>query len=353
LRKKLLFGFMAAMLVAGTVLAGCAAPAPGEGAAQPAPVEKVYKWRIMNMEARGGDLWNNVYKFFIDPVKEMSGGRIEMEQFAAGEIVEQADFTEAIATGVAEIALDASIFHPEEIGYSVQFGVPGGCRNNDEWQEFYTDYGYQKYLQDESFTPMGIKLLGHQTEFGNVMTLKESISSFADLEGLKIRTVGSNAKTYENLGASVVTFSVGETYESLATGVIDGASVGALPCAIDRSLHEVCKCFINEPLAPASCGMRMIMNLETWESLPDDLQEILWRAKIEHSARYWQAMKYNEGRLIQTAKDAGVTFYEATAEDYVIWQTAVDKYWKEVLYGEPVNAKSAEMLADFMKLANP
>jgi len=299
------------------------------------------------VEERGGTLWNNVHSFFIEPVKKMSGGRIDMECFTTGEVMPGKQYRDAIARGVVEIGIVPTCWHPDEIGHTVQFAVPGGLRDNADWQRFYRDYGFGKYIQEKALTPLGLKDLGPLVEVGPLLGLREPIGSLADLKGLNLSCVGAAAKIFDALGANVVTIDPGERYTGLATGVIDGAITGGLNCTYDRGYHEVCKLFMLEPAVKYSSNDRVIMNLELWENLPDDLQEILHQAVIAFASRYWEAMVYQQGEIAAKVKAAGVSFYEPSEDDIASFRIAVDGVWVELLE-DPLDAEPLRMLRDYM-----
>ena len=148
MRKKLLLGFMAVMLVAGTILAGCGTPAPEEVAPAP-PVEKVYKWKFSGMEAQGGrEQQNNID--FCEEVGKMSGGRIQLTAYFDGEIIPGEELWEAVPAGAIEIGGTmlgkVGAIPWGKVFASLPFGI---SRLEDQWR-LHFDEGLDAWAREEA-----------------------------------------------------------------------------------------------------------------------------------------------------------------------------------------------------------
>lgn len=344
MRKRLiLVAFMVVTLVAGLV-AACAAPAP---APAPAPEPAQYKWRVSQDKKRGSPMSENFVNWFCKPIEEASGGRIEIEPFAWWDLVAGADILEGVEKGTLDISNTCSAYHPDMFASTVTFGVPGGLTTADDWQIFYYDYGYQDFLQKNLYDSKGVYLLGPQVQPGQVEFLTKKITSFDDLKGLKFRSFGANGAIYGALGVSITDVAAGEVYTATATGVVDGGTIGGLLSIVDISLEEVIKCVIIEPRSPSSLALPLVINLELWNSLPDDLKAIIQEVTIAYGNRYFQAVIYGAGEVKGILKDKGVITYEPTEADMAMWNKAVDAYWDE-LAKKPHEVEALGMLKDFM-----
>ena len=290
----------------------------------------------------------NFVNYFCKPIEEMSGGRIEIENFAWGDLVSGKDILEAVGRGTLDISNSCTAYHPDMFASTVSFGVAGGLTTADDWQIFYYDYGYRDFLQKNLYDSKGVYLLGPQVQPGQVEFIREEITSFEDLKGMKFRSFGANGAIYGALGVSITDVAISEAYEAVATGVVDGGTVGEELSIINMSLQEVIKCVIPEPRSPSSLALPLVINLELWNSLPDDLKAIVQETTVAYTNRYFQKVLYGAGEVKGILKEAGVTTYVPTEADMAMWNEAVDGYWDE-LAKKPNEAEALGMLKGFLE----
>jgi len=90
-----------------------------------------------------------------------------------------------------------------------------------------------------------------------------------------------------------------------------------------------------------------VINLELWNSLPDDLKVIIQQVTMAYTNRYYQKGLYGAGEVKAILKEKGVTTYVPTEADMAKWNEAVDAYWDE-LAEKPHEVEALEMLKGFM-----
>jgi len=110
---------------------------------------------------------------------------------------------------------------------------------------------------------------------------KKPIKSVADFKGMKMRASGLMGMTYARLGARVVTIPPEEIYMGLAQGVIDAATWGTAGETVELKLQEVAKYWIT-PAVSGNFITSVIVNMDAWKALPDDLKEIVQIAMSNH-----------------------------------------------------------------------
>lgn len=118
----------------------------------------------------------------------------------------------------------------------------------------------------------------------NVYTKKE-IKTLEDLKGVKIRTVSKeDSKFFEGLGATSIQMPWGDVVPSLATGVIDGVGTSNAS-GVDGKFWEFLK-YANKFDWQCSCDM-VTVNLDAWNSLTPELQEIIETKAHELEPQFW------------------------------------------------------------------
>ena len=110
---------------------------------------------------------------------------------------------------------------------------------------------------------------------------KKEIKKLEDLKGMKIRCTGMAAKIVQALGATPVAMPMGDTYDALSRGVVDG-SMAPQEALQGWKWGEVVKFTIENFGSSYSTGMFVVMNKEKWNSLPPDIQKIIEQINEEY-----------------------------------------------------------------------
>jgi TRAP-type mannitol/chloroaromatic compound transport system substrate-binding protein len=123
-----------------------------------------------------------------------------------------------------------------------------------------------------------IPLAGGSTGVQMAGWFNREINSVEDIKGLKMRIPGMAGEVFAAAGGTAVRIPGGEIYTSLQTGVIDAVEwVGPYN---DRALglHEVAKYYYYPGWHEPGPLLEFIVNKQSMESLPADLQAIVTAA---------------------------------------------------------------------------
>ena len=165
------------------------------------------------------------------------------------------------------------------------------------------------------------------TDMQMLATVDDKIESMADFNGLKLRAnSGQLIEVIEKLGATAVSITTTEVFLSMSQGVIDGGI--SSPSAMTAfTWQDVCHYLYDLPI---SVGMNFIgVNLDTWNSLPEDLQEIMDEVGAEWSAKYIAKNDEMQQACVDQMVEAGV--------EVVVWDDEMV---------EEVKASSADLLGE-------
>jgi TRAP-type C4-dicarboxylate transport system substrate-binding protein len=227
-----------------------------------------------------------------------------------------------LEAGVADIALVPVGVQPGmpigKANDSFGYGCPMGKEQEicwelwDEFPEWRQEYASVKTLN----------WAGGVTSF-YIMT-KEPVRTIEDIEGLILRGISYHVKPFQNMGAEVVTMSVTESYTAVEKGTVDGVILH--PSFFKSySMYEVvdyATCLHTFPMAyPCYC-----MNLDVWNSLPSDIQDII-DDSLEGWSEDWLQWVFEEDLAgLGIAELEGVEFIEFSAADLA----AVHSFYEEV-----------------------
>ncbi len=241
-------------------------------------------------------------------VEKESDGRLQIEIYPAGTLGNESDMIEAMKLGTQEMFVGgvfASQTPKLEI-FLMPFFFPTQA---DLMKVSHSDFGAEIMASAEEY---GIKMLavgdgGSRQITNNARPIKTP----ADMKGLKIRTppIESIIKSMEALGANPVSIPYGDTYMALKTGVADGqenplANIG------DMKFFEVQKymTMIDYQFHPEPIDV----NLDVWNSLPSDLQEVLQAGAWIYTDEQNRLRRELNEHYYDMIVDGGVTVYSPT-----------------------------------------
>lgn len=242
---------------------------PLMAASTPAPATKVIKWRMQSfLVPTSGSGWDVTVRF-TQKVKEMSGGRLEIEVYPSGALVGTMQMLEAVGKGMVEAGTGGPIYWTGTLPVLALADVPMtmGSVNHNEAAHLWWNMGLIDVMRAE-YAKAKVFLVGPImcTVYGETMS-KKPIRTLADFKGLKLRSFGMVGDLWKAFGASIVSVTIPEMYTALATGTIDAANVSGLSGFYTYKLHEVAKYAIGPPVLD-SIRNDFFVNMDKWKALP-------------------------------------------------------------------------------------
>lgn len=208
-------------------------------------------------------------------IEEMSGGRLRIRVFAAGELVPALRCMDAVVDGTADMGHDASFYHHgKHPAFSVFFAVPFGMTAQEQAAWIFHGGGWQ--LWDELNARFGIvSFPAGQTACQSFGWFKKELNSMADFQGLKMRIPGLGGELIKKVGGSAVLLPAGEIFAALQSGAIDaGEFIGPLN-DLALGFHQVAKISYGPGVQEPGGMMQLMVNRRRYEGLPKDLQQII------------------------------------------------------------------------------
>jgi TRAP-type mannitol/chloroaromatic compound transport system substrate-binding protein len=252
-----------------------------------------------------------------DRIRVLSGGRIDVTVYAAGEVVPAFEVLGAVGNGVADIGHTASFYWQGKMPAAAFFTtVPFGLTPSEHvaWVEA----GGGQALWDELYAPFGVKpFMAGNTGVCMGGWFRRDIKGLADLHGLKLRSLGLGGEVYRRLGATPQTTPPAEILTSLQSGVIDGAEFVGPGTDIALGLYRVAPFYyypgFNKPNGTGEC----IVALKVWETLSAELKAIVAHAcATEANYALAEMERLNAQALAALVADHGVKL-SAFPEDLV------------------------------------
>jgi TRAP-type C4-dicarboxylate transport system substrate-binding protein len=214
--------------------------------------------------------------WFLDEIAKRSDGRIEIKKFWSGSLHKVGQHLPAIRDGLSEISMISYGYYPSAVPLSRGLEwYYRGCDHADSLLYVCRDmYDSTPELRREWEDRNNAKVLYFTNWSYCPFIMKSPLPDVAALKGKKVRGYGIGADTVNRLGGQGMPIVAGEVYTSLERGILDGAFAFAFITAEKMKLHEQAP-YIVEAGAGAHAPTTVVMNRSLWQSLPDDLKDVV------------------------------------------------------------------------------
>jgi TRAP-type mannitol/chloroaromatic compound transport system substrate-binding protein len=235
----------------------------------------VIRWKMVTTWPKNFPGLGTAPENFSRLVERMSGGRLLVQVYGAGEIVPAFGVFDAVSQGVAEMGHGGAYYWTGKIPASVFFtAVPFGFTATEA--SAWMHYGGGLELWREAYAPFNlIPMAGGNSGTQMAGWFNREINSVEDLKGLKMRIPGLGGEVFTRAGGTAVTMPGGELYTSLQTGVIDATEWVGPYNDLAMGLHEVARYYYYPGWQEPGPVLEFIVNKQAFEALPSDLQAIV------------------------------------------------------------------------------
>lgn len=237
-----------------------------------------------------------------DRIRVLTRGALEVQVFAAGEIVPALAVQDAVGAGTVEMGHTAAFFGiGREPALAFFTTVPFGL-TAIEHQAWLTHGGGQA-LWDEVQGARGAKpLLGGNTGVSMGGWFRRELASAEDVRGLKIRMAGLGGELFQRLGATALVVAPGEIYPALERGVIDAAEFTSPGADIAFSLWRVAPYYYAPGFTKPNGASEFLVNLRVWDGLDTETRAVIEAASAaEHGLALAEMERLNMDAIAEIA----------------------------------------------------
>jgi TRAP-type mannitol/chloroaromatic compound transport system substrate-binding protein len=308
---------------------------------------KVYKWDMTYPLYRGTWDWK-VLEAWCAHVKEASGGRLILNPMAGGEIMPVMETFDAVSTGTLKIDFSYGPYWIGKLPMAIYASglPPFTLPTRENYTVLYNELGLKEIIR-KAYAKHNIFYVGAIPSNNAVLLSKSAVKSAADFKGKKIRATGIYAEIATEAGSSAVYFPWGEIYGSLEKGVIDGVIAGPLSSQADSGFHEPTKFLLETPITPVD-AWSLHVNMDAWNALPKDLQQILIQSTSYASDIFTASYFVNDVQWRKKLADARFTMTALSEADQLLMRkfslTVLEKYSEK----DPDFAEATKILKNYM-----
>ncbi len=351
--KKILFVCTAIVLMVSVMLLGCSKPTPTETVPTPpketgttTPTKEVITLKYASFFPSAA-LLSKVLGEFGTTLEERSNGRIKVTYYPGGSLVGYPAMADSVTNGIVDIAFMADSAtagrYPVMETYQGVVGKPTAYASSRVANDFYWKF------QPKEFDDLHV--FNVSTPGPLILWSKSPIKTLEDLKGKQMRITGIMSDLIKLLGADPVGAPTAEIYDSLSKGLLDGACL-AVEAGRSFKVADECKYVTNNWEVMAISCMYMVMNKNTFNSLPPDLQAIVDKTGEEWADKV--ALAWNQMDLdgAEYSKTQGVELIELSSEQVTRWKKAVEPYeanFIKSMVSKGFAKKEVETYIDYIK----
>ncbi|KOR29577.1 ABC transporter substrate-binding protein [Achromatium sp. WMS2] len=234
-----------------------------------------YRWKMVTAWPKNfpglGTCANRLAQY----ITNMSGRRITVRIFGAGELVPAFEVFDAVSRGTAEIGHSSPYYWKGKTEVAQFFsGVPFGLNAQETnawlyyggglelWTELYAQFGLIPFPAGNTGVQMG-------------GWFNKEIKSVSDLNGLKMRIPGLGGEVLSRVGGTPVNLPGGEIFTSLQSGTIDATEWVGPYNDLAFGLYKAAQYYYYPGFHEPGTCMEAMINKAAYEALPPDLQAII------------------------------------------------------------------------------
>jgi TRAP-type mannitol/chloroaromatic compound transport system substrate-binding protein len=273
------------LLIATLILvAACGGPEPTTTDGNAAAPQKIYNWSMVTTWPKNLPGMGIAPETMANKIRIMSNGRLNIKVYGAGEVVPPLGVFEAVSQGTVQMGHGASYYWKGKVPIAqlftaVPFGLTAQEMNGwlfhgggmELWRELYARHKLVPFAGGNT----GVQMAGW---------FNKEINSLDDLKGVKMRIPGLGGEVFERAGGTAVSLPGGEIFTSMETGYIDATEWVGPYNDLAFGLHQVAKYYYYPGWQEPGPNLELIVNVDAFNELPDDLKAIVENASLAVNA---------------------------------------------------------------------
>ena len=247
----------------------------------------------------------------------------------SGSIVKTSETLEGVQNGIVDIGGFCYCFEPSNLPlHAFQVMLPFGTMDPTVSlkiaQDVYREVPYLTEVFEEEFNQ---KLLSRISDAGYNLGTSFEWNSIEDLQGVKIAGAGLNLNWLRYAGATPVQGTLPEAYTGLRTNVYEGWIM--FPSAwVQLKLYEPGPFYTMIGFGSITWH-GLTINLNTWNRLPQEVQEILLEVSADYEQRTGENNRQRYADDVAALREL-ITVKELNAEVREAWALSLQEWPKEM-----------------------
>jgi TRAP-type C4-dicarboxylate transport system substrate-binding protein len=280
-------------------------------------------------------------------VEKRTNGRVKVDFFPGGILAPTTQVYDSVRKGIADLGDTFASYTKGRFPMMETIDLPYGYKSATQGTHL-TNAFYNKFKPKEFDD---VRIMYFYTAGPQQLCTKKPVTKLEEMRGLKIRSTGSSARIVECLGAAPVGMPMGDAYDALARGVVNGV-VGPFEIMKGWKLSEVLSSVTLYGSAHVNAAY-IFMSKKKWDTIPAADQRIIEQINaewVEKTAKNWDDAD-KEGADALTAK--GGKIIRLPAQEQERWRAQLkpmfDEYVKELNSKGLPGAEAVKFCMDYLK----
>lgn len=263
---------------------------------------------------------------FAEEVEKRSEGRIQFDIYYSNQLVPQGNLLDAIASGTIDMGGHGS-YWGDMIPTNDVFWLPYISDGEEELMHLVRDTEVGEIFE-QNLEEYGVKPLFYWPSSANSFMTNQEIRVPEDLNGTMMRLpTGLWLTWFQELGIAPANVAASEIYEALQRGTMDG-TIYPYYTLDTNNYHEVVDYATYPPVIDPVMTFTTI-SLDKWNTLPEDLQQIMLDVGEEMEGKAIEASKAQTKDSLQIAEEKDVTVTHFSDEEWQRFRDSSDVVWDE------------------------
>ncbi len=281
-------------------------------------------------------------------VEKRTSGKVAVKTFPGGTLLGDKEMMDGVIAGQANIGNLCMAYQPGRFivtnATSLHLGIPDARVGSLALLDLYNKYKPEEFAKVKVLTMF-------TTAPANIMS-KTPVRNLNDMKGIDLRASGGAAEILKAWGANPVGMPMPATVEALQKGTVKGL-ISSLEAMKDFKFAEHCRyvTMTETSIYPFA----VVMNMETWNSLPKDVQKVMDDLAVEQAEWTGNYMDNHVKESVAWSKqNYNVEVIALTPAEKVVWdnklQPITDKWVTDAkAKGLPAEAIIADIKASIKK----
>ena len=261
-------------------------------------------------------------------IEKRTNGKVQITMFPGETLTKAPLCYDGVVKGISDIGFSVLAYTRGKFPLTEVIDLPIGIQSGLAATKLINEY-YKKFNPKEFDD---VKVMYFHAHGPGIIHTKSAVNKLEDVKGLKIRCTGLAAKIVTALGGAPVAMAMGETYDALSRGVVEG-SMAPQEALNTWKWGEVVKFTTECWGASYSTGFFVVMNKDKWNSLTPDIQRIIGKVNEEWVEK--QGKKWDE--VDKLGRDAtlklGKKIISLPKEENERWAKAVNPLLNDYVKG--------------------
>jgi len=203
-------------------------------------------------------------------IEKRTNGRVKITIFPGGTLTPADKCYDGVVKGISDIGMSVMGYTRGKFPLTEVIDLPLGYKSGISATRLINQY-FLRFKPKEFDEVQVLYLHAHGP---GILHTKKAVHKLEDLKGTRIRSTGLSAKVVSALGGVPVAMPMGETYDALKRGMVEG-SMAPIESLEGWKWGEVVKFTTESFGASYSTGFFVVINKEKWNGLPAEIQRII------------------------------------------------------------------------------